>query len=122
VKKECIGDRKDEHSVILQIRQNENNGIDRQPPAVSKRTESCDTDLETADDKKPAALQRPSLIADSPEEPDTEIADGPEEPDIEVLPDDDEDKKPPTLPKVTGTRRSSKKINVIIDMTGLQSL
>jgi Leucine-rich repeat (LRR) protein len=108
VKKEYIGDRKDEHSVIPQIRQNENNGTDRQPPAVPKRTESCDTDLETGGDKEPAALRRPSLIAD-----------GPEEPDIEGLPDDDEDQKPLALPKASATR-TTKKINAKVDMTGLQ--
>jgi hypothetical protein len=124
MKKEYSGDRKDEHSMILQIPRNENNGIDkidkidkidRQPPAVPKRIESCDTDLETDGDKKQAALRRPSLIADSPEA---------EEPDIEVLPDDDGDKKPQALPKATATRttaRSTKKINAKVNMAGLQT-
>jgi hypothetical protein len=112
MKQEYTDDRKDEHSMILQIRQNENNKVDRQPPAVPKRTESWDTDLETGGDKKPAALQRPSLIAD-----------GPEEPNVEVLADDDGDKKPRPLPKASPTRttaRSTKKINAKVDMTGLQ--
>lgn len=110
-------EQKDEPLMVLQIRRDEKNEVDRQPPTVPRRTSPPNIQIETDMDKKMAAFAKPSSsVATSP----------PAETEIEVPPfyDSDGEKKPRALPIANVSRaiaRSSKRVNAKVDMTGLQT-